>query len=165
MNQHTHTPNDPKNADTDAMTAAMMATTEDADQATLDRLMRHTRNVSAKPAKRGLHWGWMALPMAVAGAAAAVALTTSPSGPGLENTGVPVAVVEPSGEALETEIASVLDERADTSGAEDLGPFESIASFDPAAQEGDWVSPGFETDDSEELEDWIEAYELVLAEG
>lgn len=156
-----HTPDrDPNEI---ALESAFERSAETPDQAALDRLLRHTRHVSAKKPARGFSWGWVLGPVALAGAAATAAVMVAGDA-GAPTTETPVVAevepvpVEPLDEALATAFeAEELEPELETLAA--LGTVETGA-------DADWLAPGAEGDlDDDEVEAWLDAYEAVLAEG
>lgn len=168
---HPKPSHDPANDKHDAMQSAFEMTAEDADGAALDRLLRHTRHAVAEPARKGFgfHWGWVVGPLAAAGAAAALTLATPTNDMKVENGPGTVAVaVEPDAESIEFAISEVITEEAENDTSDATSGDEMVAALDPSAngEGGEWYPPGDdELGDDAELEAWIAAYEVVLADG
>jgi hypothetical protein len=162
-------PTDDKNPNHhEALQHAFDATAVEPDQAALDRLMRHTRHVSASPARASHNWRWLwwAGP-AVAGATAAAMFLGTPAT--VEPTGSPeVFAVAADPIAVEVALAEALAEtdgedvpNGAAAAGELLATFEGDAlSDDPLALVG-----ALDELDEDEVEAWIAAFDAALAEG
>ena len=165
---HPPTPRDPDHDRNSALQRAFDATASQPDQAALDRLMRHARHVSAKPAHRENRWRWLwwAGP-AVAGATAAALFLGTP------NNGIPtnqpeVIAVAPDDASIEGELAEALAEvegEETTNGAATAG--ELLAAYEGDAERDDPLTLVGALDDldEDEVEAWIAAFDAVLTEG